>query len=40
MNNELKEYYIGLDIGGTKCAIVIGDKDFKVHRKVNFQKKI
>ena len=37
MNEKLKEYYIGLDIGGTKCAVVIGDKDFNVHRKVKFE---
>ena len=37
MTKELNEYYIGLDIGGTKCAIVIGDKDFNIHKKVKFE---
>jgi len=30
------QYYLGYDIGGTKCSIVLGDKDFKVHEKINF----
>lgn len=30
-------YYLGLDIGGTKCAVVVGDKDFKIHRRVQFE---
>lgn len=25
MQKELSEYFIGIDIGGTKCAVVIGD---------------
>ena len=37
MDKDNASYYIGLDIGGTKCAIVIGDKDFKIHRKVKFE---
>ena len=37
MKGLLTEYYIGLDIGGTKCAIVIGDKEFNIHRKVQFE---
>ncbi len=36
MSEKLGEYYIGLDIGGTKCAIVVGDKEFNIHRKVKF----
>ncbi|MCY1719429.1 ROK family protein [Prolixibacteraceae bacterium Z1-6] len=39
MRTELHEYFIGIDIGGTKCAIVIGDKEFKIHRKVQFDTK-
>lgn len=31
------KYYLGIDIGGTKCAIVVGDKDFNVYRKVQFE---
>jgi len=30
------KYFIGIDIGGTKCAIVVGDKNFKIYRKVKF----
>ncbi len=37
MVKELTEYYIGLDIGGTKCAVVIGDKDFNIHKKIQFE---
>lgn len=37
MENNLNKYYIGLDIGGTKCAVVVGDKDFNIHHKVQFE---
>lgn len=37
MNKRLHEFFIGLDIGGTKCAVVIGDKDFNIYRKVQFK---
>ena len=30
------QYYIGIDIGGTKCAIVVGDEKFNIYRKVQF----
>lgn len=30
-------YYLGLDIGGTKCAIVVGDQDFNIHRRIQFE---
>ena len=39
MNRKMEEYYIGIDIGGTKCAIVIGDKNFNIYRKVQFETK-
>ena len=29
-------YYMGYDIGGTKCSIVLGGKDFEVHEKIVF----
>jgi glucokinase len=37
--NKIKteELYIGLDIGGTKCGIVIGDSSFKIRKKINFE---
>ena len=28
--------YIGVDIGGTKCAVVLGDENGKVLRKIKF----
>jgi glucokinase len=31
------EYYLGYDIGGTKCSIVLGDRNFDVHEKIVFQ---
>jgi glucokinase len=30
-------FYIGLDIGGTKCAVVIGDGNFTILRKIFFE---
>jgi glucokinase len=36
MDSE-KEYYLGIDIGGTKCAVVLGDSEFNIHRKVQFE---
>lgn len=39
MTEKTNEYYLGIDIGGTKCAIVIGDKDFNIYRKVQFETK-
>jgi glucokinase len=29
-------FYLGIDIGGTKCAVVAGDKDFNIYRKIQF----
>lgn len=31
------EYYIGLDIGGTKCAIVVGNKNLQILKKIGFE---
>jgi glucokinase len=36
MNQNTKEIYLGLDIGGTKCSVVVGDASFSVLRKVGF----
>lgn len=33
-------YFLGIDIGGTKCAVVVGDKDFKIHRKIQFETQV
>lgn len=32
-----KEYFLGIDIGGTKCVVVLGDKEYNIHRKVQFE---
>ena len=29
--------YIGIDIGGTKCAVVLGDREGNILRKVRFE---
>ncbi|HEC41932.1 MAG TPA: ROK family protein [Bacteroides sp.] len=34
---QTAEYYLGYDIGGTKCSIVLGDRNFNVHEKIVFQ---
>ncbi len=31
-----KDLFLGIDIGGTKCAVVLGDRDFKIYEKVTF----
>ena len=32
-----EDIYFGLDIGGTKCAVVIGDNSFSIRKKVVFE---
>lgn len=39
MGENLSEYYLGIDIGGTKCAVVLGDADFNIYRKIQFDTK-
>lgn len=34
--NEGNELYLGLDIGGTKCAVVAGDSSFRIKMKLGF----
>lgn len=36
MNHEPRELYLGLDIGGTKCAVVAGDSTFNIRKKISF----
>jgi len=31
------EIYIGLDIGGTKCSVVVGDTSFSIKKKIGFE---
>jgi glucokinase len=35
-NKQENRYYLGFDIGGTKCSIVLGSKDFEIHEKIVF----
>lgn len=35
-NKTGNDIYLGLDIGGTKCAVVAGDSDFNIKKKVFF----
>jgi glucokinase len=37
MTDSEKGYYLGIDIGGTKCAVVAGDREFNIHRRVQFE---
>ncbi|HSO87326.1 MAG TPA: ROK family protein [Draconibacterium sp.] len=30
-------FYLGIDIGGTKCAVVAGDEDFNIYQKIQFE---
>lgn len=39
MKENISDYYLGIDIGGTKCAVVVGDSDFRIHHKVQFETK-
>jgi len=32
-----KDYFLGIDIGGTKCAVVLGDREYHILRKVQFE---
>lgn len=34
-----KGFYLGIDIGGTKCAVVVGDDEFNIHKKIRFDTK-
>ena len=34
--NITKSFYLGIDIGGTKCAVVVGDVSFKIYEKIQF----
>lgn len=36
---HLEAYYLGFDIGGTKCSIVLGDSDFNIYEKILFETK-
>lgn len=36
MQDLNKKYFIGLDVGGTKCAVVLGDDQFQIIHKIKF----
>jgi glucokinase len=33
------DIYLGLDIGGTKCSVVVGDSSFSIKKKISFNTK-
>lgn len=35
-----EELYIGLDIGGTKCAVIAGDNKFSIKKKTGFETRV
>jgi glucokinase len=37
IKTQTGKYYLGYDIGGTKCSIVLGNKDFNIHEKIVFE---
>ena len=37
VNQLSRDIYFGLDIGGTKCSVVIGDNSFSIKKKVVFE---
>lgn len=40
MTETSKDLYLGIDIGGTKCAVVLGDSSFSIKRKVFFETRV
>lgn len=34
---ENNDIYLGIDIGGTKCAVVAGDSSFSIKKKISFE---
>ncbi len=39
-NKKQDDIYLGLDIGGTKCAVVVGDASFSIKKKVFFETRV
>ncbi len=39
MKENTVKYFLGIDIGGTKCAVVLGDENFTIHKKISFPTK-
>jgi glucokinase len=40
MNKISEDLFLGIDIGGTKCAVVLGDSSFSIKKKVFFETKV
>lgn len=40
MDQNNRDIYLGLDIGGTKCSIVIGDASFSIKKKIGFDTSV
>ena len=36
-DHSQKDIYFGLDIGGTKCSVVVGDNTFSIRKKIVFE---
>lgn len=36
ISNQLRKYFLGFNIGGTKCSVVLGDESFTIHEKIEF----
>ena len=37
INHTDRDIYAGLDVGGTKCSVVIGDSSFTIKKKIGFE---
>lgn len=35
-SEKLTEYFLGYNIGGTKCSVVLGDADYNIYEKIEF----
>ncbi|MEL7587059.1 MAG: ROK family protein [Prolixibacteraceae bacterium] len=40
MNEASGDLFLGIDIGGTKCAVVLGDSSFSIREKVFFETRV
>lgn len=40
IKHDKNDLFLGLDIGGTKCAVVLGDASFSIKRKVFFETRV
>jgi glucokinase len=38
--SDKNDLFLGLDVGGTKCAVVLGDASFRIRQKVFFETKV